>query len=68
MHAHGFCSPYSEVKKFKRSAAAQQSTDLPDDTDGFVQHMADNVDHNLRTLDSDDGPILSAYVYEKSYV
>ena len=52
LHAHGFCCPYSEVKKFERSAAVSQGTDLPVETSThFVQHIADNVDHNIRTLD-----------------
>ena len=48
----GFCSSYSEVQKYERSAAVHIGTDIPGlMPDMFVQHVADNVDHNLRTLD-----------------
>ena len=48
----GFCSSYSEVQKFERSAALNQGTDLQIETNSkqFVQYIADNVDHDLRTL------------------
>jgi len=52
LHAHGFCSSYSTVQKYERSAAATQGTDIPSHIPGcFVQYAADNVDHNTRTLD-----------------
>lgn len=48
----GFCSSYYEVQKFESSAAAVQGVDLPGDVrNSFVQFVADNVDHNTRTLD-----------------
>ena len=43
---------YSEVKNFEMCAAYSQSTDIPGITPGhFVQYVADNVDHNVRTMD-----------------
>ncbi|KAG1706958.1 hypothetical protein GQR58_003582 [Nymphon striatum] len=50
----GFSSTYTEVNRFKPSAmasedATQASVTLPPGT--FSQHVADNVDHNLCTLD-----------------
>lgn len=52
LHAHGFCSSYPTVQKFEKSAAASHGTDIPGYTPGnFVQYIADNVDHNTRTLD-----------------
>ena len=52
LNSLGFCSSYSEVKKFEVSAAVSQGTDIPGLTSGhFVQFIADNVDHNIRTLD-----------------
>lgn len=52
LHAHGFCSLYQIVQKYERSAAASHGTDIPGYTPGrFVQYIADNVDHNTRTLD-----------------
>lgn len=52
LNCHGFCSSYSEVKTFEMSAAQTRGTDIPGITPGhFVQYIADNVDHNVRTLD-----------------
>ena len=52
---HGFCSPYHEVQRYERSCAASQTNDVPDFTPGdYIQYMADNVDHNLRTLNGFD--------------
>jgi len=48
----GFCVSYTEVKKFEMSAAMTQGTDIPGITqEHFVQYVADNVDHNVCTLD-----------------
>jgi hypothetical protein len=52
LHEHGFCSSYKEVKKFESSAAVSKGTDIPNYSAGqFIQYMADNVDHNVRTID-----------------
>ncbi len=52
LNHHGFCSSYSEVQKFIRSAAVTHGTDIPGYIPGhFVQYVADNVDHNIRTVD-----------------
>ena len=52
LNSHGFCSSYSEVKEFEVSAADAQDKEIPGFTPGqFVQFIADNVDHNVRTLD-----------------
>ena len=43
---------YSEVKKFEMCATYSQGTDIPGITPGhLVQYLADNVDHNVRTMD-----------------
>ena len=48
----GFCCSYNEVQKFEKSAAVSQTFDEPDlSGNEFIQFMADNVDHNVRTLD-----------------
>ena len=48
----GFSSSYTEVQKFEVSAAATLGAEIPKLTNGqFGQFVADNVDHNLRTLD-----------------
>ncbi|CAG2231115.1 unnamed protein product [Mytilus edulis] len=52
LNSLGFCSSYYEVQKFESSAAAVQGVDLPGDiSNSFVQFVADNVDHNTRTID-----------------
>ena len=52
---HRFCCSYSEVTKFVRNAAVNQGTDIPGFTPGhFGQYVADNVDHNVRTIDGMD--------------
>ena len=48
----GFACSYDEVKKFESSAAASCGLDIPNFTqNSFMQFAADNVDHNVRTLD-----------------
>ena len=51
LHSHGFCCSYQEVRQFERNAALSQGTDISGFSSQFVQYVADNVDHNLRTLD-----------------
>jgi hypothetical protein len=55
LHNLGFCSSYSEVQRFESNAAISQGLDIPGDvTHSFLQYVADNVDHNLRTLDGNN--------------
>jgi len=52
LNSHGFCSSYTEVKKFEMSAAQTKGIDIPGFTTfHFVQYVANNVDHNVCTLD-----------------
>ena len=52
LHSMGFCSSYSAIQNFERSAAVTQGVDIPEyKEDCFIQYIADNVDHNTRTLD-----------------
>ena len=52
LNHHGFCSSYTEVQKYERSAAVHQRMEISDYTsDHFMQYVADNVDHNTCTLD-----------------
>ena len=52
LQSHGFCCSYAVVTKFERSAAVNGGTYIPHFREGtFVQYVADNVDHNIRTLD-----------------
>ena len=39
------------MHKFERNAAHPHGTDIPNLTTEFVQYAADNVDHNICTLD-----------------
>ena len=46
----GFCSSYLEIQRYERCATVHFCTDIPGLGIGaFLQHMADNVGHNLRT-------------------
>lgn len=54
LHRLGFCSSYQETQLFNQNAALDQGTDIPDYNGEFVQYIADNVDHNVRTLDGND--------------
>ena len=54
LHYHGFCCSYNEVQQFERCAALSHKTDIPNYTTQAVQYAADNVVHNVRTLDGND--------------
>jgi len=55
LNSLGFCVSYTEVQTFESSAAVSESGDLNNNTittnENFIQYVADNVDHNLCTLD-----------------
>ena len=53
LYAHGFCCSYDEVQQFERSACLVETGDIVIDTNEktCVQFAADNVDHNIVTLD-----------------
>ena len=51
LHHHGFCCSYQEVQWFEHNAAQSHGTAIPNLSTEFVQYGADNVDHNIRTLD-----------------
>lgn len=50
LYAHGLCISYDEVLRFSKSAAKSSEMMYPI-SGHFGQYIADNVDHNLRTLD-----------------
>lgn len=50
LNNHGLCESYSEVLNFESSAACFKGTGIPV-AGHFGRYIADNVDHNLRTLD-----------------
>lgn len=52
LNSCGISSSYSEVKKYELNAAITQKTDIPEAlTSSHLQYIADNVDHNIRTID-----------------
>ena len=51
LHSHGFCCTYEEVHKFERNAVLSHG---PNFTSESIQYAADNVDHNIQTLDGND--------------
>lgn len=51
LYSLGFCSSYKEVRTYELSAATVQKMNFPADDHHFIQYMADNVDHNVATLD-----------------
>ncbi|KAL8558022.1 hypothetical protein ACOMHN_049283 [Nucella lapillus] len=53
LHRLGFSLSYNEVKLFEMCATVQQGTDLVgvDPKTSWIQFAADNVDHQIRTLD-----------------
>ena len=45
----------AEVNQFERSASITRADDIPNYFPGqFIQNVADNVDHNIRSLDGKD--------------
>ncbi|GFO48677.1 hypothetical protein PoB_007518200 [Plakobranchus ocellatus] len=52
LHSLGFNSSYNEVQCFEQCAASSQGTDLFGvSSDSFIKFLADNVDHNLSSLE-----------------
>ena len=52
LYSLGFSCSYTEVKKYEKCAAAFKGTDIPGiEPNSFLQFVADNVDHNSRTID-----------------
>lgn len=53
LNAFGFCSSYGEAKKFElcASIALHEQQKNPNENIPVIKYVADNVDHNLRTLD-----------------
>ena len=52
----GLCSSYSEVQKFESSAVVAKNQDTSHSLDllHFLQFVADNVDHNIDTIDGNN--------------
>jgi len=54
LYQHGFCCSYNEVHQFEQNAVLNYGTDIPNHSSQFVQYAADNVDHNIKTLDGNN--------------
>jgi len=55
LFSFGFCSSYSESSLYKRNAAVTQGVDVSElTTDALMHFIADNVDHNAKTLDGEN--------------
>ena len=52
LHKLGFCSSYTEIQRFENCASHQQNTNMGEiDSSQSLLFIADNVDHNLNTID-----------------
>ena len=51
LHKFGFSCSYEEVRKFEKNAAVASQPVIDEHTSQFMQYIADNVDHQTRTLD-----------------
>ena len=56
LHQHGSCSSYKEVLTFERSASVTSCVRKAEriQPHQFVQYVADNIDHNICTLEGRD--------------
>ena len=54
IHNHGLHSSYKQIKRFGRSSAVCQGTDMPNNTKEFVQYAAGNINHNMRIIDGNN--------------
>ena len=54
LHKYGFCCSYIEVRRFEQNGAMSYGTDIPNFSTQFIQYIADNLDHNVRTLDGNN--------------
>ena len=46
-----FCCPHKTVRDFEKNVAVVDGTDIEINENSFIQYIADNVDHNICTLD-----------------
>lgn len=52
LNKHGFCSSYSKVQRFERSATVVHGVEtLSSGESEFVHFVADILDHNVRSID-----------------
>ena len=51
LHHLGLCCSYQQVQEFEQCAAFSHGTDILNFINQFIQYVADNVVHKIRTLD-----------------
>ncbi len=52
LHEHGFTCSYPEVQKYEQNAAVSKNSIIPKNLQEHdIQFIADNVDHNVATID-----------------
>ena len=51
LHSMGLCCSFKTARKFEKSASVTEGTDVHISEGSFIQYVADNVDHNICTLD-----------------
>ena len=54
LHKLGFCCSYNEVYQFEQNAVLSYGTNIRNYSLQFIQFVADNVDHNIKSLDGND--------------
>ena len=47
----GYCWSFKTACKYEKAAAMALGTDIPKTEESFIQYVADNVDHNVCTID-----------------
>ena len=62
LHHLGFCCSYQQVQEFEQCAAFSHGTDIFNFINQFIQYVADNVDHNIQTLDGNNTYDTSGFV------
>ena len=51
LHSLGFCCSYESAREYEKCAAVSEGTSLMKSENSLIQYVADNVDHNICTLD-----------------
>ena len=51
LYTLGFCESYGEILKFNRRLTNERIDDLLKNYEGFTKFVANNIDHNIATLD-----------------
>ena len=54
LHKLCFCCSYNEIHQFEQNAVLSYGTNICNYSLQFIQYVADNVDHNIKSLDRND--------------